>query len=259
MKKWFTLIETLVTVLILSMLSMLVFDFITESKQINRDAFKRIQSIQLANSLVNKVVNIRDSSWIKSRNRDIANDDSVICSSKLDADFEWLVLWTNFWWFCNYVVDNENKSIADLDWNYAILEEIDTVTNEIVFKLKKVDDSSYSWYKFIDSVSSIKLTSWKTIEEFFDGRTEDLSILDKYDKYRDEKMKIPDQKLLYTIKFVEAEESDLSNVVDTTLFWPQEKQYMLDQTKKVFITVEYTDESWNRKKTSVIKILTNYK
>jgi len=70
------------------MLSMLVFDFITESKQINRDAFKRIQSIQLANSLVNKVVNIRDSSWIKSRNRDIANDDSVICSSKLDADFE---------------------------------------------------------------------------------------------------------------------------------------------------------------------------
>ena len=262
LRKWFTLIEMLITVTILSMLSIPVFDYIKESRDSNFNNLKIAQSVQLWNNLVNKVVNIRDSSWIESSNRDVTLDDFAQCSPKLDADFWNLILWNSYWWFCNEVDSLEWKALADLDWTYSIVETQDILSKEYTFKFSKVPDWWYSWYKYIDVVTNARfwwnITEQK-LEDFFADRQEDLSKLNTYDKYKSNKdLMIPKNLILYTLSFSDVTDSDVASVVDLSRYSESEKNFFLSQSKKVRIEIEYSLIWKKREKLVLEKILTNY-
>jgi len=258
-KKWFTIIEVLITTLIVATLSLPVFEYLGNTKRNSINAKKELQVKTLWQELITKITNIRDSSWVESNS--LATKDMTYCSDKMPINLKWTIIWNSYWWYCNPIDKTYNTPFADLLWEYKIVSWINITTDEKFNWLEEIS-WGHSWVVPINQYvkKNTKEVNYDDVRAAFSTNAEDNPwILSKYEPaFTNLSSPLINWFIFYSIKFEDPVESDFSNIVDISTFTNEEKEYYLNQSKKVRIRIDYTLAGGKRKTYSVSKLMTNY-
>lgn len=267
-KKWFTLIESMLAIVLFSIWAITMFIFFKNSNNVMFDLQKEQAAQRIAFDYMESIDNIRTSLWVDAninpyntpngKEIDLTRCWATVAQLKINAVTPDLL-----GWFCKEI-PWFGKSFSELNGYYSLEMGKNKVTNEKQNKLIPIPwtDEKPGNIENFNYYSAFFKDFKPTEKRFIDYENENLMRerfewkklnLQNYTKYFNNKKSIPGRAMLVTIKIENGREEDLKG------FLPSEKEYYRKQIKVATVKVEYSTMNWERKSVVNRRIFTNFK
>lgn len=167
-KKWTTIIESVVVMVIITIWIIWMFEIYMSSMKFADSTWNRIQAISIAKEWLEAVTNIRDTNWIlflaDTNNCWMVKDYDSSCISNSgknfttwsyivykDTDDRWYLSWrtTNWWDYANSTYRNEYRVFIDSNWLY---NQTWTTVTKPLFTREIALSYSWTWTAFVKSI-----------------------------------------------------------------------------------------------------------